>query len=90
MSRSWREPFFTDGYKGSPRRQFFKNQANRCIRQISPYEDIANGGSYKKYFDRYFICDYKWRWDPEPRVYWGKNGPEWVYSNEKPWQVFRK
>ena len=90
MSRSYREPWYIDGYKGSPRRQFFKNYANRRVRRKSPYEEIANGGSYKRYTDPYDICDFKWRWDPEPWVYWGKSGPEWIYSNEKPWQVFRK
>jgi hypothetical protein len=89
MSRSWREPFYTDGYKGSKRRQFFKNQANRVVRRISPYEDMAGGGSYKKYTDPWDICDFKFKWNPYPEVYWGKNGPEW-YWDEKPWQVFRK
>jgi hypothetical protein len=90
MSRSYREPWYIDGYKGSGRRQFFKNYANRRVRRKSPYEEIANGCSYKKYTDPYDICDFKFFWDPEPHVYWhGKNGPEWIYPDE-PWKVFRK
>ena len=34
MSKSRRVPWITDGYKGSRRRQFFKNYANRVVRLI--------------------------------------------------------
>lgn len=56
MSRSYRKPWITDGYKGSARRQYNKNQANRAIRQT---EDVPDGMLYKKFYERWDICDYR-------------------------------
>ena len=57
MSRSYRKPWIVDGYKGSKWKQFCKNQANRKIRRT---ENVPNGGTYRKFYDPYNICDYKW------------------------------
>lgn len=57
MARSYRKPWITDGYKGSKRRQFFKNIANRRIRKA---KDVPDGKAYRKFFCSYDICDYKW------------------------------
>jgi len=91
MSRSYREPWYTDGYKGSKHRQFQKNYANRRIRRKSIDEDIPNGKSYRKYNDPWDICDFKFKWDPYPWVHvnWRTGELEWVYP-EEPWKVFRK
>lgn len=74
MSRSNRKPWVTDGYKGSKRRQFFKRYSNKVIRRT---EDIADGKAFKKVFDSWSICDYKWyesgksmsRWSLQPWKY---------------------
>ena len=57
MSRSCRKPFVTDGYKGSNSRQFNKRLANRTVRKSS---EIADGKAYKKFFETWNICDYRW------------------------------
>jgi hypothetical protein len=77
MSRSFKKPWITDN--GACRR-FFKNYANRTIRRKSYEFDIANGCSYKKHFDQYSICDYKFSYNPHPWVYYSyRTGvPEWV------------
>jgi hypothetical protein len=93
MSRSYRKPFFTDGYKGSGRRQFFKNYANRVIRRLPIDEEISNGRSYRKYTDPWDICDYKWYWHPEPRVRvngWTGELEEYPGDAEEFWKVCRK
>jgi hypothetical protein len=58
MSRSYRKPWTTDGYRGSKRRQFNKNYANRIIRRT--LEEIPDGKAFKKLTDSYNICDFKW------------------------------
>ena len=92
MSRSYRKPYYVDGYKGSKRKQFNKNQANRVIRRTT--EEIADGKSYRKFYERWDICDYRWRCRFEPYVYanWRTKELEWVYPTEadKPWRVCRK
>jgi hypothetical protein len=66
MSRSRRVPWITDGYKGSKRKQFFKNYANKVVRKS---RDIPNGKAYKKFFCSYDICDYKWYVDLNDEFY---------------------
>lgn len=80
MSRSYRKPFVTDGYKGSGRRQFFKNYANRILRRKGIEEEIANGKAYKKYSDGWNICDYRWYESLKTMSSW----------TDKPWQLIRK
>lgn len=50
MSRSWKK---TPGYLD--RNPYNKNQANRKVRHTW---DVPDGGSYKKIFESYNICDY--------------------------------
>lgn len=57
MSRSYRKPWVTDGYKGSKNKQYQKNQANRRIRRA---KSVPDGMLYKRYYDPWNICDYKW------------------------------
>lgn len=77
MSRSFKRPWVTD-YSGA--RSFFKREANKKIRNLSVEDDIADGKSYRKYFESYTICDWKFRYDPDPWIhYHTKTGePEWV------------
>ena len=56
MSRSYRKPWITDGYKGSNCRQFYKRCANRKIRRS---KDVPNGRAFKKFYETWDICDYK-------------------------------
>jgi len=88
MSRSRREPWFTDGYKGSKRRQYNKRYANHVVRHT---EDVPNGKAYKKLYGSYDICDFRFRYDPRPRVYfsWAKNALV-VLEPTPSWQVCRK
>lgn len=76
MSRSFRGPWITDGYKGSKRRQWCKRQANRVVRRS---EDVSDGKSYRKFYNPYNICDYKWYFSVNDKFY-----------SEKPWRYRRK
>lgn len=38
-------------------KKFGKKYANKKVRRT---DDIRNGSSYKKHFESYNICDYKW------------------------------
>lgn len=90
MSRSYREPWTTQGYGGEARK-FFKNYANRKVRRFKG--EMQNGKWYRKIFDSWSICDWKWMYDPNPWVCWyGEDAPYWSYSStaERPWRVFRK
>lgn len=73
MSRSYRAPYVTDGYKGSRRRQWCKRQANRVVRRAL---DVPNGKAYRKFYDPCNICDYKWYCSPEDEFY---KGEFWKY-----------
>ncbi len=87
MSRSYRAPWYTDGYKGSRNRQYHKREANRTIRRSI---DVPNGKAYRKFYESWSICDYKFPM-LTPYIRWSffKNEFEWVYE-ERPWRVCRK
>lgn len=55
MSRSRKKVF-----GGKDRSPFYKNQANRRVRRFE--DSIPNGGSYKKLYEQWNICDYKCIW----------------------------
>lgn len=89
MSRSYRRPWCTDGYKGSKRRQYCKNYANRVIRRLDEDEEIPNGKAYRKYYDSWDICDYRWHWDSKPYIrMW--NGVQELIEPSPFWRVCRK
>lgn len=77
MSRSFKKPYITDYSKS---RAFFKRYANKKIRNLSVDDDIADGNSYRRYFCSYDICDWKFRYDPYPRMYynWNIGEPYWA------------
>ena len=89
MSRSYRKPWVTDGYKGSSRRQWAKRYANKKVRHA---EDVPNGKAYRKFYESWNICDYKWLCTFEPYVSCITGEPRWVYPGdyERPWRIFRK
>jgi hypothetical protein len=60
-----------------------KRYANRKIRMISVYDDLADGMSYKRYIDQYDLCDWKFKWDPTPRIYWVDG--EMRLTEPEPW-----
>lgn len=75
MSRSYRKPIITDGY-GTKRRREAKKAANRCIRRAP---SIPNGMAYRKFFDPWDICDFRFsQWAPptEDRI---THGFGWIY-----------
>ncbi len=72
MSRSYRKPYWTGGYGGKTRK-LTKRQANRRVRKSN---QIANGNDYRKIFNPWDICDWKFFGD--------------VRECEKPWKVARK
>ena len=54
MSRSRKKVYaFTD------RNPYFKNQANRKVRNFPLNRELADGASYKRLYCSYNICDYK-------------------------------
>ena len=87
MSRSVRKPWYTDGYKGSKSRQFFKRLANRRLRRTDV--DIADGNAYRRFFESWSICDYRWLYDPRPRIRWW-NGVMEVIQPDPEYKVRRK
>ncbi len=54
MSRSYRKPYWTDGYGGSWRK-LAKRLAARKVRKA---KFVANGGYYKKLYCSWNICDF--------------------------------
>jgi len=88
MSRSYRKPWCTDGYKGSSRKQAAKKEASRRIRRLS--EDIPDGGAYRKFYCSWNICDYRFpMFEACVRLNRETGELGWVYE-EKPWRVTRK
>jgi len=87
MSHSIREPWYIDGWKGSKRKRFFKRYANKVVRRT--VIDIADGKAYRKVFDSWSICDYKWLYDPKPRIRWW-NGVMTVIQPDPEYKVRRK
>jgi len=74
MSRSYKKPWRTQGY-GSASRRWSKRYANRTVRRSA---DVPDGKAYRKYYDPWMICDWKWLYDPYPWCYMGGKEPELV------------
>lgn len=56
MSRSTKRPYIVD----SAFKKFGKKMASRKVRRSS---DVNNGCHYKRFYEQYDICEYKW-YDP--------------------------
>ena len=55
MSKSFRKPYWTEGYGGKSR-GWYKKYANTKVRRSN---DVPNGKVYKKFFCSWSICDWK-------------------------------
>jgi hypothetical protein len=68
MSRSYKKHvWFKDHNKGA------KREANQKVRRTP---EIANGKAYRKVYDPWNICDWKWLYDPKP--YWSEWQQKWI------------
>ena len=76
MSRSYRKPWVTDGYKGSKRKQFFKRLANKVVRRSN---EVPDGKAFRKFFCTYDICDFKFYADIRDE-YWCEDF--WKYNRK--------
>lgn len=85
MSRSYREPWTVDGY-GTARKRWMKRYANRIVRNT---EDVPNGNAYRRYFNPWDICDYRYKWEPWTSYYW-RNGVMESYDPDPLWKARRK
>ena len=54
MSRSYRQPYWTQGY-GGKWRCLAKRQATKRVRRAH----VGNGRYYKRIYDSWSICDFK-------------------------------
>ena len=59
MSRSYKKHLWTKDHNSGAKRT-----ANRKVRHT---KEIADGGSYRKIYEQYNICDWKFLHDPNPR-----------------------
>lgn len=67
MSRSSRKPVWSQGY-GSKVKKQSKRSASKVIRNLKESEEVPSGNQYKKYFNSWDICDFKF-FDPKnPKV----------------------
>jgi hypothetical protein len=89
MSRSYKKHLWIKCGCGSKSKTFFKNYANRTVRRKSVNFEIADGGSYRKFFDQYTICDCKLSYDPEPRIYFFNGNPK-IITGDPLWKYRRK
>jgi hypothetical protein len=88
MSRSYRKPWYVDGY-GTKRKKFYKRQASKKTRRAG---DVPDGKAYRKFFDPWEIADYRYPWSPRryfiPNVLTGE--VEETGSADPKWRVMRK
>jgi len=91
MSRSCKKHPWKVCGSGNRSKAYFKKYANRSFRRNGVNLEIANGRSYRKFFDRHTICDWKMLYDPRPWVYSSyKTGElEWVEADPL-WKWDRK
>ena len=55
MSRSYRKTLIIK--ENGRHKQFWKRQANKRVR----HSDVGSGGEFKKHYDTWNICDWKYR-----------------------------
>lgn len=68
MSRSYKKHVWLKDHNAG-----MKHFANRKVRRA---KDVPNGGGYRKMYDQYSICDWKYLYDPNP--WWSNWKQEWV------------
>jgi hypothetical protein len=65
MSRSYRKPYWTQGYGGDWRR-FAKQQAAKQVRK-APF--VGDFGYYKRLYNSWDICDFKFHDEKSERAW---------------------
>jgi len=85
MSRSYREPWFVDGY-GGQRKRWMKRYANKTVRKA---KDVPPGKAYRRFYDPWNIVDWKYRWDPDGYIWWKNGEPIWEPPSPE-WKARRK
>jgi len=65
MSRSYREPWYVDGYGSRNRKAAAKRFANKRVRHA---KDMPSGKAYRKFYNPWDISDWKFEWDPKPHI----------------------
>ncbi len=87
MSRSYRRPWFVEGYGSRGGKRFRKNYANRRIRRTKKI--IADHNAYRKFTDPWDICDYRYKYNPHP-IIWYYSGKIRVIEPDPRWKAVRK
>lgn len=64
MSRSYKKPYWTQGYKSNARKKSKKETNNR----VKNTEDIANGKAYRKVYNPWDIVDWKFEDKKNPKA----------------------
>lgn len=67
MSRSKRAPYWTEGY-GSPTKKIRKRMANKAVRRVKPSELGTATAEFKKRYNSWDICDFKFLDKKNPKV----------------------
>lgn len=70
MSRSRRRSqFVTDNHGHNFRRRFMKRYSNKSIRnKLKSSDELMQGSEFKKHFESWDICDYKYFWSIEDAI----------------------
>ena len=64
MSRSYRKPWIVD----RAWKYWGKRWANKKVRRL-PVDELGNGMQYKRHYESYDICDYKWQVDKDDEFF---------------------
>jgi len=84
MSRSFkRTPGFTDQQRRPRTSKWFKRQANKKVRKMSPTFLIPDGKSYRMFYNPYDICDWKF-------LAFTPDAEEHFLRYEQPHHMYRK
>lgn len=70
MSRSRRKSqFVTDNHGHNFRRKFMKKYSNKSLRsRLKNSDELMQGSEFKKHFESWDICDYKYFWSKEDAI----------------------
>lgn len=70
MSRSYKHsPYVVDNHSHNIRRKFMKRYVNKSLRnKLNNSDELIQGSEYKKHFDSWNICDYRWYWSENDAV----------------------
>jgi hypothetical protein len=78
MSRSYKKVYaFTDS------NPYFKNQAARKVRNLPLHAEVADGAAYKRLYQSYNICDFKFLLYHEHELLTKPSGAPWYTVAER-------